>query len=375
MNHNLIRVTTTYMALLASLLFISDVQLAVSGEPANDWLYPAGQPGSKGPATEQLQPGYHAYTQGNFELAVTRYTQVIDSGQLRTRKQRAEALVFRGRAYSQAGRFTLALQDFSESIRLLPKYTKAYISRGKLFRNQGDYKKAIADFNRAIARHPGQARFYLIRSHTHWLEGDMDAALADAETAIQLEPYAAGGYFMRGKFHAVLRHGKQAVKDFSKAIELEPELDHAYSQRASIRNQGGDLHGALNDFDSAIRINPYRTDYFSKRGLIHARLGNAAAAEADYMRSRQLDPQDPVVYFHRGRALQVLKENDTALEQYDHAIRLAPGYANAYCWRAIIHRKNGDGKKAAADANRGLREGPSTEVCRRVMRSLEHAGD
>ena len=97
--------------------------------------------------------------------------------------------------------------------------------------------------------------------------------------------------------------------------------------------------------------------------MIHARLANAHAAEKDHRQAIQLDSNDPTVYFHRGRALWTLKQYDGALEQFDQAIRLAPGYSNAYCWRARVHQIIGAEDEARADRERGLREDPANARC------------
>ena len=51
-----------------------------------------------------------------------------------------------------------AIADFTEAIRLDPKYAEAYCNRGCAYRNKGDYDKAIADFTEAIRLNPKDCR-------------------------------------------------------------------------------------------------------------------------------------------------------------------------------------------------------------------------
>ena len=68
----------------------------------------------------------------------------------------------RSRWYNK-GEHDKAITDFSEAIRLDPKYVNAYIGRGLCWYNKGEYEKAMADYNEAIRLDPEYAGAYLNR--------------------------------------------------------------------------------------------------------------------------------------------------------------------------------------------------------------------
>ncbi len=328
--------------------------------------------GSKGPKNELLYPGYAAYTQGDWVLGASMLTEVIESGVLVDRKEVTEALIFRAKAYIQGGKVLLALNDLGEAIKRRPKYAKAYVVRAKLYRSQGDYPKSIVDFSMAIALLPKRQDLYLNRSRSHQFAGDLNAALEDIEKAVNIAPDDANVYFARGKIHDNMKQTKQAFEDLTRAIELSPRMDKAYARRAQIRLKHKDVEGALADIDEALRLNPYRSDYHAKQGWIHAESGQPEMAEADHLRALGIDPRDPLVYFYHGMALTALGDGKASLEQFDKALALAPGFANAYCMRAELYFKSGHPVEARKDATRGLREGATTGICTEVLDKIKN---
>ena len=60
----------------------------------------------------------------------------------------------RGTAYRKNGDWERAIADYTEAIRLDPKYTHAYNNRGTAYGGKGDMGRAIADLTEAIRLEP-----------------------------------------------------------------------------------------------------------------------------------------------------------------------------------------------------------------------------
>ena len=61
----------------------------------------------------------------------------------------------RGEAYHGEGDMDRAIADYTEALRLDPKYTFAYYNRGDAYRYNGDLDRAIADYTEALRLVPG----------------------------------------------------------------------------------------------------------------------------------------------------------------------------------------------------------------------------
>src|SRR5215831_21116049 len=77
---------------------------------------------------------------GQAQIAVEDYSQAI-----RLRLDNDVAWIGRGRAYSELGRYSAAIDDFDQAIRLNPAGALPYIERGYAYGHTGDFERAIAD--------------------------------------------------------------------------------------------------------------------------------------------------------------------------------------------------------------------------------------
>jgi tetratricopeptide (TPR) repeat protein len=105
----------------------------------------------------------------------------------------------RGKSYYDKKDYDRAIADFTEAIRLDPRYVAAYNDRGVSYRNKGDYDRAIADYTEAIRLNPQYTNAYNNRGASY-NDGkkDYDRAIADYTEAIRLNPQYAIAYNKRG---------------------------------------------------------------------------------------------------------------------------------------------------------------------------------
>ena len=74
--------------------------------------------------------------------------------------------------YSQAGRYDLAVVNYTKVIELQPDYAPAYHGRGRAYYKQKNYDKAIADYNKAIELSLNDAPIYVSRGDTYGMKKD-----------------------------------------------------------------------------------------------------------------------------------------------------------------------------------------------------------
>jgi tetratricopeptide (TPR) repeat protein len=86
----------------------------------------------------------------------------------------------------RAGRYQLAIADYSKAIDLNPGNFPAYNNRGIVYAELGRYQKAMEDFNTAISLNKNFADAYHNRSLTYFNERKRKAGCADARKACEL---------------------------------------------------------------------------------------------------------------------------------------------------------------------------------------------
>ena len=113
-----------------------------------------------------------------------------------------------------------AIADYTEAIRLNPKYDEAYNDRGIARSELGDKQGAIADYNTAIKINPNLAQAYNNRGIARSELGDKQGAIADYNSALKINPNYAQAYGNRGVARAQLGDKQAAIADLQKAADL-----------------------------------------------------------------------------------------------------------------------------------------------------------
>lgn len=117
-----------------------------------------------------------------------------------------------------------ALRAYSEAISLAPS-AEVYNDRGIAYFDKRQWKNALDDYTEAIRLDPKFGEAYNNRAWTRFTAGEASQALADANKAVELLPGKAYAWDTRGHVHEALKDRTAAIRDFRKALELDPKSD------------------------------------------------------------------------------------------------------------------------------------------------------
>jgi WD40 repeat protein/Flp pilus assembly protein TadD len=160
----------------------------------------------------------------------------------------------RGELRYRLREFQMAVDDFSEAIRTLPKSApsadaaRLFSHRGQTYQRLGRFQKAIEDFNEAIRRQPKPAYFYA-RALSYRPLGDYDKVIADLQTALHMDAeHAAASNDLAWTYVA----GPAKVRDAVKALPLAQKAVRIAPRDAGYRNTLGVVYYRLGQFDAAL---------------------------------------------------------------------------------------------------------------------------
>jgi tetratricopeptide (TPR) repeat protein len=287
--------------------------------PASSPPAAAAQKPSVNTAQELAESAMTAFGRKDYDKAIADYTQAI-----RIDPKFATAYSNRGSAYGMKGDYDKAIADFTKAMELNPGIMYLYSNRGVAYFEKGDYDKAMVDYNQQIRIDPNLAQPYSGRGNVYYKRNDLDRALADHNQAIRLDPNLALAYSNRGLVYEAKRDHDRAMADYNQAIRLDPNLVEAYSNRGLVYQRKGDHDRAMADYNQAIRINPNYADAYQLRGTVYFEKGELDKAIAEYNQAIRLKPKDPDNYKLRGMAYFQKKDIDRTIADFEAALRLAP---------------------------------------------------
>lgn len=206
----------------------------------------------------------------------------------------AVAINRQGNSWFAIREFDKAIADYTEAIRLDPKYAVAYQNRGVVWSEKGEHDKAIADHTEAIRLDPNYAIAFNSRGVAWQRKGEYDKALDDHNRAIQLDPNDAVAFTDRGYTWARKGEHTLAIEDYTQAIRLNPEFSVAHNLRGDSWHALDEYHEAIANYTEAIRLDPHVGAPFTGRAWIRAtcpdpEIRDGTQAVSDAKRACDLD--------------------------------------------------------------------------------------
>lgn len=104
------------------------------------------------------------------------------------------------------------------------------------------------------------------------------------------------------------------------------------------KSQNKQYKKAAEEYTKAIKISPYFTNAYLKRCEMYYKLGNYQGVLDDCYRIITINPLIPKAFYYQGRARYSLGYIEGAIDSYSEAIRQELDYAQAYYYRGIAYR-------------------------------------
>ncbi len=239
-----------------------------------------------------------------------------------------------------------AARYFSRAIAPRPRSHAAHENLANSLVDQKKYEDAIAEFRIAIRLNPQNADTYHDLGEALLVQGKTVDAIAALRQAIKIRPDLADAHFAMGIALGSRGENDLAVAAFREAVRLKPELAEA---QENLRGKAG----ALAAFQEATRKAP--RPGADQAGLVVkvANNANVEAPVADKNAGFRPDPE-AAGHIERGYAWITKKEYDKAIAELNEAIRLEPGFPDAYIHRGFAWSSKRRYADAISDYDRAV---------------------
>jgi len=238
----------------------------------------------------------------NQEL-INKYSAQIKSG----KDVDGDVYYQRGLLYLSLQQYRVAIQDFSDAIRLVPDSPSAFYARALAYQGEHALDLAIADLNAAIKLKADFAEAYNTRAAIYDDQGNTDNAINDYKNALAINANFDQAYFNLGVLYEKQKQYSEAEAEFGNAIShniavanatpsdlaaSKKRLLQAYIHRAGVALLVNDLNAALKDINYVIDSDPKNEIAYRLRANIYNKMGNTADSLADKATADNLSMQN-----------------------------------------------------------------------------------
>ena len=263
-----------------------------------------------------------------------------------------------------AGRFEAAAQSFRRATELAPDHAYGYFALGwtlnelrryndvveaytagiehgmpggEIFRRRADAYAAIgerelarSDYTQAIALEPENSTFYQARGHFEE-RSRLSQALADYSRSAELAPDWALPHNNAGHVLNELGRYEEALVYLNEAVLLAPEWSLPWNNRGISIQHTGDLGLAIENYREAVRLNPDYGNAHSNLALL-LRLEEETLDEALFhsREALRVNPESALYLNTRGLVLEGQRNYEAAIEAFQNALTINPGYHHAH---------------------------------------------
>lgn len=270
--------------------------------------------------------------------------------------------------YFNRGNSKIFLQDyagaivyFDKGIEINPKFAKAYYKRGLAKSYYQESKRLTAQSTRFSKISVKDTRFYdkSVLSMVYSIKNSSEA-IADFDKAIEINPGFAKAYYSRGLAKNYYHNHAGVIHNFDRSAEIDIEFAEAYEKDGIVMGYNQkDYDGVISDFDKAIEIDPGFAEAYYSRGLAK----NHRQSQLEIVNLGKKHNDNELSSIDENIELFIndyLKDCLGAIADFDKAIEIDPGYAEAYYCRGLAKNDYLDYRSAMRNLNKRLSDESET---------------
>ena len=198
----------------------------------------------------------------------------------------ARAYISRGDLYKQAKKYDLAIQSYTEAIKINIADQEAYTNRGNVYFELNNYEKALADYKKAHSIKPDYVTAIDNIGAIFGLQSKYDSALFYFNKALEVNPQYIASYRNRGLVNIELGRNEDAIKDFKKILEYDTNNPDVMNMVGVCYRNLGKYNDAMIIITEAIKIKPDPRFYLN-RAYCYRDLKDLQSARKDVQLAKQ----------------------------------------------------------------------------------------
>ncbi len=231
-----------------------------------------------------------------------------------------------------------------------PNVRKAkYLKSGKAYAAQGKDKEAIIQFSNAIKIDPRYADAHFELAKAYLKSGSPIGAYTELRHTVDLDPKNLEARLDLGQIYLAGHAYQKSLEQANAILDIDPKNADAWGLKSGIAMANNDHGEALKDIQQALTYDPNRAGFHAQLGLIQGSDPSTATKGEDQVRQAvKLDPKNAAAHLLLASMLQRKGDTAGAESEAQAATQVDPKNARAWLMLAALYYQHGDKPKAEA---------------------------
>ena len=290
--------------------------------------------------SQLLDDAQTSLRKGDLTHAVSALRKAIalEEGNKAARKALIQALLMQGN-----------LKEAEEQVqtfgRLHPEEIDAMFLRAVVAFQSGNLRLASESAEACLKRGGARAETHKLLAMAEYLQGHFPQFETHIREASKLDPLDPDPHYHLGRYYFEDKRYALALEAFQKACSLQPDHYKSHYYAGLVYEGQNDIDAAKRELQEAVRV----IDRLKVRyAWPYADLGRLLVNEDDFdrgvgwlYRAIRNDPESPYARYQYAKALFRKEATSEVKQELTEAIRLDPGYSDAYYLLARYYQKTG----------------------------------
>lgn len=267
-----------------------------------------------------------------------------------------------GKLYSDEKHPEDALNEFSQCIKLNPKFSEALLEQGKTLTKLGRTSEAVDIYGQYVKLKPDEPYGLYCLGTSCYQAGLKKKALDCFRKVIQLEPEHSKAYFNLAVLLEESGSTKEAAETYKTVIVLNPDFVDAYNNLAILLTTQKKPLEAMHILAEGLKRNPQEYSLHINLGMMLSEAGRYSEAAEAFKNAIKIRPDEPEVKYYLGAALTQMRNYHEAIDVYKSVLKVKPLESDIFYNLATVYsllKKHDiaiDNLKKALELNADLKE-------------------
>jgi len=287
-----------------------------------------------------------------------------------------KAALYEGRAklFLSVDSLASAGRDLERAVHIDSANVNYRLQLGDLYYRTVQVEKAFNQFERAAELDPSNTPAILKQAEIQLVLRNYQRSMGLVNDALKKDQHAAHGYFLKGWIYMETGDTAMALSSFRTAVEQDNQDYSAYIMLGKI---SAARHDPLAEqyYATAIALRPRSVEAWYNKGMYYQEAGKDSLALECYKQIKEIDPNNALAWYNSGFIrLEHLHDPQGAKHDFSEAIRLEPGYTDAWYNRGLAMERANELDSAAASYQIVLGQRPGHDLAAAGLGRLEARG-